>query len=189
VGLREVELDEEGNLSLTLLRCVGWLSRGDLPNRGREAGPNLPTPGAQGIGIHGFDYAVAFQDLQAPVSEMHRKLEPMLFTPRVTTVTEPFIEDLPLLSVEPASVRLAAIKRAEHDARMIIRLVGADSGEAVEAALKFYRPVEKAWRSDLDERRGEELQVLGKGIDTRVTVRVPPRDVVTVAVVLEPLRG
>ncbi|MGH2410506.1 MAG: glycoside hydrolase family 38 C-terminal domain-containing protein, partial [Chloroflexota bacterium] len=62
-GLPEYEIapNENGgaDLALTLLRCVGWLSRGDLPNRLGEAGPSLPTPAAQCPGPHTFAYALA----------------------------------------------------------------------------------------------------------------------------------
>jgi alpha-mannosidase len=45
-------------IALTLLRCVGWLSRGDLANRRGPAGPILPTPEAQLPGTWSFDYAI-----------------------------------------------------------------------------------------------------------------------------------
>jgi len=43
---------------LTLLRCVGWLSRGDLKMRRGDAGPEFETPDAQEIGPHRFQFAV-----------------------------------------------------------------------------------------------------------------------------------
>ncbi len=58
-GLPEYEVTEEGALALTLLRCVGWLSRGDLSTRRGHAGPELPVPGAQCLGTHRFAYALA----------------------------------------------------------------------------------------------------------------------------------
>jgi mannosylglycerate hydrolase len=57
-GLPEYEATEEGELALTLLRCVGWLSRKDLSTRRGGAGPELPVPGAQCHGDHVFEYAV-----------------------------------------------------------------------------------------------------------------------------------
>jgi len=60
-GLYEVELmrtDAGGELVLTLLRCVGWLSRPDLSTRSGGAGPSLPTPGSQEQGMQRFHYAV-----------------------------------------------------------------------------------------------------------------------------------
>jgi mannosylglycerate hydrolase len=57
-GLPEYEATEEGELALTLLRCIGWLSRDDLSTRRGGAGPQLPVPGAQCHGEHVFEYAV-----------------------------------------------------------------------------------------------------------------------------------
>ncbi|HEU4674121.1 MAG TPA: glycoside hydrolase family 38 C-terminal domain-containing protein [Candidatus Limnocylindrales bacterium] len=49
------------DLALTLLRCVGWLSRDDLSTRPGHAGPGIPTPDAQCLGQHTFRYALAFE--------------------------------------------------------------------------------------------------------------------------------
>jgi mannosylglycerate hydrolase len=57
-GLPEYEATPEGELALTLLRCVGWLSRDDLSTRRGGAGPQLPVPGAQCLGEHVFEYAI-----------------------------------------------------------------------------------------------------------------------------------
>jgi mannosylglycerate hydrolase len=62
VGLPEYEArhGESGTeIALTLLRCVGWLSRSDLTTRPGPAGYDLPTPEAQCQGEYEFRYAVA----------------------------------------------------------------------------------------------------------------------------------
>jgi mannosylglycerate hydrolase len=65
-GLPEVEvLKAEGGceIAVTLLRCVGWLSRDDLAERRGPAGPGTATPGAQMPGKWAFDYAIVpFQE-------------------------------------------------------------------------------------------------------------------------------
>ncbi len=48
----------EGYIALTLLRCVGRLSRGDLDNRPGNAGPEIATPGGQLFGRHHFELAL-----------------------------------------------------------------------------------------------------------------------------------
>ncbi|HET7028067.1 MAG TPA: hypothetical protein VFI28_10300 [Candidatus Limnocylindrales bacterium] len=48
------------DLAVTLLRCVGWLSRDDLSTRPAHAGPGIATPEAQCPGRHTFSYAIAF---------------------------------------------------------------------------------------------------------------------------------
>ena len=46
-GLPEAEVTADGTVAVTLLRAVGWLSRGDLHTRPVQAGPGMPAPGAQ----------------------------------------------------------------------------------------------------------------------------------------------
>jgi len=61
-GILEVEARPEragSTVLLTLLRCVGWLSRSDLVTRRGGAGPELETPAAQELGDHRFEFAVA----------------------------------------------------------------------------------------------------------------------------------
>jgi mannosylglycerate hydrolase len=52
------------HLWLTLLRCVGWLSRDDLATREGHAGPAVATPGAQCPGVHRFEYALSLAPLE-----------------------------------------------------------------------------------------------------------------------------
>jgi mannosylglycerate hydrolase len=56
-GPFEYELLEDG-IAVTLLRCVGWLSRNGLRNRPIAAGPNVAAPAAQMLGRHRFELAV-----------------------------------------------------------------------------------------------------------------------------------
>ena len=60
-GIYETESRRDGGgttILLTLLRCVGWLSRGDLKMRRGDAGPEFETPDAQEIGQHRFQFAI-----------------------------------------------------------------------------------------------------------------------------------
>jgi mannosylglycerate hydrolase len=59
-GLPEYEASDEG-LRLTLLRCVGTISRPPgLPTRPVGAGPDIATPDGQCRGRHVFEYALRF---------------------------------------------------------------------------------------------------------------------------------
>jgi len=59
-GLPEYEASKDG-LRLTLLRCVGTISRpAGLPTRPLAAGPDIPTPDGQCGGRHVFEYALRF---------------------------------------------------------------------------------------------------------------------------------
>jgi hypothetical protein len=57
---------ERTELALTLLRAVGWLSRGDLALRPGDAGPPLATPGAQVPGPHHLEFALRIHPADAP---------------------------------------------------------------------------------------------------------------------------
>ena len=57
-GPFEYELLADGHLAVTLLRCVGRISRGDLRNRPTNAGPEVATPGGQLLGRHHFELAL-----------------------------------------------------------------------------------------------------------------------------------
>lgn len=60
-GLPEVEVlktNGGSEIALTLLRCVGWLSRDDFQTRRGHAGPATVTPGAQMPGKWAFDYSI-----------------------------------------------------------------------------------------------------------------------------------
>ncbi len=65
-GLPEYEAiqneDDTITLAVTLLRCIGWLSRGDFETRKSNAGPDLKTPGAQCIGSHEFELSLIIAD-------------------------------------------------------------------------------------------------------------------------------
>ncbi len=59
-GLPEYEASADG-LRLTLLRCVGTISRpSGLPTRPLAAGPDIVTPDGQCRGRHRFEYALRF---------------------------------------------------------------------------------------------------------------------------------
>jgi alpha-mannosidase len=79
-GLRDPE--GGGSLAITLLRAVGWLSRGDLRRRPMHAGPPIETPGAQCPGAHVAELAIfvhAPGDSRRAVEACHFSEPPLLF--------------------------------------------------------------------------------------------------------------
>jgi len=160
-GLPEFDVAPLGKgpcIALTLLRCVGWLSRDDLSTRQGAAGPALPTPGAQMLGTHTFEYSViphsgGWEDslqkaywfaspLQARWTERH----PGPLAPSVSFV-----------ALEPSTLVLSAVKRAEEGGRdLVVRLYNLLDRKS-EARLRTYFPMESAWLSNLIEEAVEEL--------------------------------
>ena len=114
-GLPEYEVTQDGALALTLLRCVGWLSRGDLSTRRGHAGPELPVPGAQCEGRHRFEYALELGE--PPDAELLRRSQDHRFD---------FVQSGPgaaltaPLEVE-GDVVVSAVKRAEDGDGLILR--------------------------------------------------------------------
>jgi alpha-mannosidase len=75
-GLPEFEVvsgaDGGGEIELTLLRCVGRLSKDNLTSRRGGAGPGEPTPEAQSPGEHSFSYAFTLLDDQDEITLTRR---------------------------------------------------------------------------------------------------------------------
>ena len=86
-GILEVEarpeLAGETTILLTLLRCVGWLSRSDLATRRGGAGPELETPDAQELGAHRFEFAVATFRGSYLESDLLQRVETYTSPPRI----------------------------------------------------------------------------------------------------------
>jgi mannosylglycerate hydrolase len=119
-GLPEYEATEDGELALTLLRCVGWLSRDDLSTRRGGAGPQLPVPGAQCHGDHVFEYAV---ELGEPSNaELLRRSQDYRFD---------FVEGAPGVELESplgpveGDLVFSALKAAEDGDEVVLRIFNA----------------------------------------------------------------
>jgi hypothetical protein len=156
---------------LTLFRAVGWMSRGDLSTRPGHAGYNVQTPDAQGIGHLRFRYAIAVG------ADAVRQIEPGLIGPRAIALGRAQPGDRPFLSIEPATVRLSILKRADDSDAFIMRLCGSPS-DAVTARVRLFRPIRRAWWSDLDEQIGAEIEV-GGGSRDELFVPIARNEVVT----------
>lgn len=180
-GLPEVAVlarQHDVEIALTLLRCVGWLSRDDLPNRRGAAGPQVETPLAQCLGEHTLAYSIiphaadplpawqqawAFQSpLRAVATDIHRGVLPPVAS---------------LIAADNPAFVLSAVKIAEDGRGLIVR--GYSISEIVEevtvrTGMRFAY-AERVW---LDESpMGEPLKV-----SRRNTVRlaVRPTEIVTI---------
>jgi alpha-mannosidase len=130
-GLPEYEvLPAEGErgvvLALTLLRCVGWLSRGDLSNRRGPAGPILPTPEAQMEGEWSFDYALfpyagTWAANAARVQQQGNAFNTDILCAPAGAQSGSLEPDWSFVRLEPASLVLSAVKRAEDGSGLILR--------------------------------------------------------------------
>jgi alpha-mannosidase len=153
-GLPEYEIldgPDGVTIALTLLRCVGWLSRSWMRTRPVQAGPLIPTPGAQERGRHVFHYSLIPHEggWQAAFSQAHRSAVP----PRTVFVAEGKGQLPPagsLLTVRPESFVLSAFKEAEDGQGIIVRVYNIADGPA-EGEVRLEVPWQAVERVNLNE--------------------------------------
>jgi alpha-mannosidase/mannosylglycerate hydrolase len=147
-GLREYSvLPDGGGIAVTLFRAVGFLSRGDLPERRGHAGPQLETPSAQCLGEMTFRYCIVPFTKRAGVPEAVRAVREFL-SPAWTVAGAGEERSFCSLDGDPA-VTLSAIRARSGD-RIVLRLV--NPGRAVaRTTVRFARPVRSSRALDLRE--------------------------------------
>jgi hypothetical protein len=109
-GVFEYEVVDGAELALTLLRCVGTISRERLATRPFPAGPGVPTPEAQMLGTWRFLFGVLPTDRPGDlVAAWERFALPLLEAPAAGG--GPLPERGSLLEVEGAA--LSSVRRVE----------------------------------------------------------------------------
>ncbi len=184
VGLPEYEvLRQEGEavIALTLLRCVGWLSRDDLLTRSGNAGPKIATPDAQCLGKHTFRYALVPHQsgwLSAEIWKHSAAEKAPLRAVTSDTGEDGEYEQLSFLTVEPDELIVTCVKKAERDEALIVRFYNI-SEQTTSGYLTCYRRISSAELVNLNEQPIAALNIDGEG---RVELpEVPTRRIVTVA--------
>ncbi len=166
-GFFEYEHTDEGDLLVTLLRCVGQLSRDDLPTRPGHAGWPTPTPGAQCLGRERLQLALA------PVTAEEASSGARLVELWEDTFDPPravWLRQATALDPEPIDVRLegvglvySSLKPADEGDAIVFRCFNATDSE-VAGRLELSVPVGRASRIRADERDAEPLPVEGGSI-------------------------
>ncbi len=167
-GLPEYEAREEaGGVTIyqTLFRSVGWLSRPDLLTRKEgNAGPEIPTPGAQMLGAWTFRYSIVPHRSsweEADVWQAAHSFASPMFAHFCDAGGGTLPRETSFLSVEPDTIALSAVKRSESGGGIIVRLWN-PTARSVRARLRFFRALRSAYLVRLDERRLRPLKVLGE---------------------------
>jgi alpha-mannosidase len=187
-GLVEFEVVYIGSraaTAITLLRCVGALSRDDLATRQGHAGPGLATPGAQCLGPHTF--RVAFVPRAHPPSAARlfgiarAFLEPpRLFPSASGDGTVPPRGSFLRLEASPDTLVLSACKPADDRAATVLRLFEA-GGQTTSLRATAALPIRAVHIGDLAERREEACAGGRDGVD----VIVGPYRITTLVLDLE----
>lgn len=172
-GLHEYEMLPSGELALTLLRAVGWLSRDDLTTRTGHAGPALSTPGAQVPGTHAFRYSLFFHDGDWESGNVWRAAEEALL-PLLLGRGRSAANLTPQLQLEPACVQMTAcIPRPEG---FDLRLLNA-SDQPQDATVSLQPEPKEMVRINLG---GELLEALPRRSHARLGLR--PWEIATLRV-------
>jgi alpha-mannosidase len=166
-GLPEVEVlksaSGNGEIALTLLRCVGWLSRDDFSTRNGHAGPMLETPGAQMQGEWSFDYSIiphsggweeAYKQAYAfetPMRAVNAGLHEGKLPPTGAFVT-----------VEPEQFVISTIKETEDQKGWLVRGYNL-AADSVDVRLRPWKAFRKAEQVNLAEKRTASLRTEADG--------------------------
>jgi mannosylglycerate hydrolase len=179
-GLPEVEvIPTPGGteIALTLLRCVGWLSRDDLPVRRGHAGPGFETPEAQMLGKWTFEYALIPHagDWQSTYHKAYAYGAALRAIP-----THLHMGMLPasgsFISHTPPEFVISAVKEAEDGRGWLVRGYNITS-KPLDVTLRPWRRFGNATRTNLAE---ESLSPLVVEEDGAVHFQAGGHEVVTV---------
>jgi membrane-associated phospholipid phosphatase len=165
-GIREYAVLHDGRtIAITLLRAVGWLSRGDLPERKGHAGPALATPSAQCIGERVYRYCVVPLGGDVTLAQAVREIREWL-SPAWSAQGDGARS---LYSVEGDPAVQPSALRAGPDGSVVARLFN-PSRDPASATLRFARAAMEARAVDLRE---GDLALGNTGLDI-VRTAAPP---------------
>ena len=169
-GLVEYAAEETGDgvtLSLTLLRSVGWI--------GREFyAPDvckIATPDAQGLGKHEFEYAIVPHEgnwRDAKVWQMAHGFNAPLEVVESPPGPGSLPKELSVVSLWPEELVITAIKKAESDDAVVVRLYNI-SDTPVTGRLTLFPGIEKAMVTTLSEDPLEEVPLPNGGMQERAS--------------------
>ncbi len=161
-GLPEVEVlkNVQGNaeIALTLLRCVGWLSRDDFSTRKGHAGPFLETPGAQMPGHWGFDYSIIPHagDWSSAYGQAYAFDNPFRAVSTGVHVGK-LAPAISFVESAPETFVVSAVKSAETGRAWLVRGYNI-TGAPIKVTIKPWVPFNKAALVSLAEQTQSSLQ-------------------------------
>lgn len=185
-GLPEYEIVNDrgvATIALTLVRCVGWISRGDLIARPGHAGYSIETPEAQCLGKHRFEYSIiphgGTWDRAKAYKTTHEFVAPIECY-NVGKHDGTLSDTLSLVRVEPDELVLSAVKKSEKGNNLIVRFYNITVSE-VNGKVSAYKKIVRANLVNLNEEFVRQLSVKEKN---EVELAVGGNKIVTVELVL-----
>lgn len=181
-GLAEYEAMDDGTIAVTLVRAVGELSRGNLPERPGHAGWPAPTPGAQSGGAFEGRFGLLLHESSrtAAVIDAIEQTADDVLLPLGGTTLRSAIATVPAragVALHGAGLAMSALKESEDGASLVLRCVNLLERE-VQGAWELGVMPGAASYARLDETPLESLAVQGN----TVPFVAPPRAIVTILV-------
>jgi mannosylglycerate hydrolase len=177
-GLPEYEIIPDNNtIALTLLRCVGWLSRGDLEYKKGNAGPSCATPEAQCLGENTFSYALiphqgSWDD--ARISQKTKQYKTKVLTTQLKNQPGNLSDKYSLIQLEGKYLEISAIKKHEFEDKLVIRVYN-PTNEKTTGKIKLGFDINKVYLGRLDESYEEEL-----AYNNGVEIELKPKEIKTI---------
>ncbi len=189
-GLPEYEIygEEERTIAVTLVRSVGWLSRNiDHNNRKIFGGPTIPTPEAQCQGSLLAEYAIIPHPgdwEEAHVPRIAREFKYELKAVEAKNQSNKLSASTSFLEVEPSSIILSAVKKAEKEEALVIRIYNNGKREQ-NAILRLYKPVRSVGLINLREEEPAEQNSVSLEGNKVLLGPIPTAKVVTLKIQFE----
>ena len=167
-------------IALTLLRCVEWLSRGDLSMRDGHGGWPHYTPGAQCQGSHTFEYSIVthegnWEKAESFLAAHAFNIEPLLVQ------TGKHGGELPattsLVELDSEKFVVSSFKGAEDDDGCILRFFNMGA-TGLEGSVKFNFAHKSVERCRIDETVLETLNPE----DGKYKLSTRPKEIITLRI-------
>jgi mannosylglycerate hydrolase len=180
-GLPEVEVlrslqTSHSEIAITLLRCVGWLSRDDFSTRKSHAGPFLETPSAQMIGEWEFDYSIIVGSIANWSHQQAWNFESPLRAASTGIHAGTLSASGSFVSVDHSSFVVSAVKESEDGRGWSVRGYNIGDDE-ISVTLTPWRKFKKAERVNMADEKIAGLKIDSSG---GVAVKTRGHEVVTV---------
>ncbi|HEV8409054.1 MAG TPA: glycoside hydrolase family 38 C-terminal domain-containing protein [Gemmatimonadaceae bacterium] len=180
-GLAEYEADDDGAIAITLLRSVGELSRGDIPERPGHAGWPSPTPGAQCHGAFAAELAVMLHgpSSAATIDSIERAADDILLPLTGATLRSALGAPATVqgISLEGEGLAFSCAKESEDGQWLVLRCVNL-LDEPRTGSWRIGTPVTEKHIARLDE----TIVQTAPGTGENVNFLAGPRAIVTILV-------
>lgn len=129
-GINEYSVSDTGEIYLTLLRCVGYLSKSGLKTRPAHAGPPIPTPSAQNIGEHILYYSLmphngSWKD--ATIHRIAREYHAPLIALEIEHSTGTLLIENSFIEILSNNIVFSSLKSSEDTTGAIFRFYAIDN--------------------------------------------------------------